>query len=291
MVVTMNLDYIVPILYVLAAPLIGGLLMGLDRKITAHMQGRVGPPVLQPFYDVIKLWGKEPFISSRLQPILATGYLVFIFTGLTLLAIGADLLHIFFTLTLADVCLIVSAFNSESPYSNLGGRRELLAMLSYEPILVLTAMSIQIVTGSFLVSGIFRYGTPLLLVMPAAFIAQLLVLIIDMKKSTYDVSGSGHAHQELVRGVYTEFSGYTMALVELGHWTKTVFILSLISLFWAQNLLLGAVLALALWFAAILADNVYPRLNWRSMLRTTWLTGFTLILANFVVLKVVMEVI
>jgi len=290
MVDAMNLDYIVPILYVLAAPLIGGLLMGLDRKITARMQGRVGPPLLQPFYDVIKLWGKEPFISSQMQPILATGYLVFIFMGLTLLALGADLLHIFFTLTLADVCLIVSAYNSESPYSNLGGRRELLAMLSYEPIMVLTAMSIQIVTGSFLVSGIFRYGTPLLLVMPAAFIAQILVLIIDMKKSPYDVSGSGHAHQELVRGIYTEFSGYTMALVELGHWTKTVFILSLISLFWAHNLLFGAVLALALWFVAILADNVYPRLNWKSMLKTTWLTGFTLILANFVVL-IVLEVI
>jgi ech hydrogenase subunit B len=188
------------------------------------------------------------------------------------------------------VCLIVSAYNSESPYSNLGGRRELLAMLSYEPIMVLTAMSIQIVTGSFLVSGIFGYGTPLLLVMPAAFVAQILVLIIDMKKSPYDVSGSGHAHQELVRGVYTEFSGYTMALVELGHWTKTVFILSLISLFWAHNLLFGAVLALTLWFAAILADNVYPRLNWKSMLKTTWLTGFTLILANFVAL-IVLEVV
>jgi ech hydrogenase subunit B len=290
MVDMMKLDYILPILYVLAAPLMGGLMVGLDRKITARMQGRVGPPLLQPFYDVIKLWGKEPFISSRMQPILATGYLVFIFTGLTLLALGGDLLHILFTLTLADVCLIVSAYNSESPYSNLGGRRELLAMLSYEPIMVLTAMSIQIVTGSFLVSGIFRYGTPLLLVMPAAFVAQILVLIIDMKKSPYDVSGSGHAHQELVRGVYTEFSGYTMALVELGHWTKTVFILSLISLFWAHNLLFGAVLSLALWFAAILADNIYPRLNWKIMLKTTWLTGFTLILANFVVL-IVLEVI
>ncbi len=290
MVDTMNFQYMVPILYVLAAPLMGGLMVGLDRKITARMQGRVGPPLLQPFFDVIKLWGKEPFISSRMQPILATGYLVFVLTGLTLLALKADLLHILFTLTLADVCLIVSAYNSESPYSNLGGRRELLAMLSYEPIMVLTAMSIQIVTGSFLVSGIFSYGTPLLLVMPAAFIAQILVLVIDMKKSPYDVSGSGHAHQELVRGVYTEFSGYTMALVELGHWTKTVFILSLISLFWAHNLLLGAVLALGLWFLAILADNVYPRLTWKSMLRTTWLTGFTLILANFVAL-IVLEVI
>ncbi len=286
----MNFRYMVPILYVLATPLMGGLMMGLDRKITARMQGRVGPPLVQPFYDVIKLWGKEPFISSRMQPILATGYLVFVLTGLTLLALKADLLHILFTLTLADICLIVSAYNSESPYSNLGGRRELLAMLSYEPIMVLTAMSIQIVTGSFLVSGIFSYGTPLLLVMPAAFIVQILVLIIDMKKSPYDVSGSGHAHQELVRGVYTEFSGYTMALVELGHWIKTVFILSLICLFWAHNLLFGAVLALALWFLAILADNIYPRLTWKSMLRTTWLTGFTLILANFVVL-IVLEVI
>jgi len=290
MVNTMNLDYILPILYVLATPLLGGLIVGLDRKITARMQGRVGPPLLQPFYDVIKLWGKEPFISSRMQPILATGYLVFVFTGLTLLALGGDLLHILFTLTLADMCLVVSAYNSESPYSNLGGRRELLAMLSYEPIMVLTAMSIQIVTGSFLVSGIFSYGTPLLLVLPAAFIVQILVLIIDMKKSPYDVSGSSHAHQELVRGVYTEFSGYTMALIELGHWTKTVFILSLISLFWAQNLLIGAALSLALCFVAILADNIYPRLNWKSMLRTTWLTGFTLILANFVVL-IVLEVI
>ena len=290
MVNTMNFDYMLPILYVLAAPLLGGLIVGFDRKITARMQGRVGPPLLQPFYDVIKLWGKEPFISSRMQPILATGYPVFIFTGLTLLAFGEDLLHILFTLTLADICLIVSAYNSESPYSNLGGRRELLAMLSYEPIMVLTAMSVQIVTGSFLVSGIFRYGTPLLLVLPAAFIAQILVLIIDMKKSPYDVSGSGHAHQELVRGVYTEFSGYTMALIELGHWIKTVFILSLISLFWAQNLLIGAVLSLALCFVAILADNIYPRLTWKSMLRTTWLTGFTLILANFVVL-IVLEVI
>ncbi|MCK4400163.1 NADH-quinone oxidoreductase subunit H, partial [Candidatus Bathyarchaeota archaeon] len=137
MVNTMNFDYMLPILYVLAAPLIGGLIVGLDRKITARMQSRVGPPLLQPFYDVIKLWGKEPFISSRMQPILATGYLVFAFTGLALLALGEDLLHILFTLTLADMCLVVSAYNSESPYSNLGGRRELLAMLSYEPIMVL----------------------------------------------------------------------------------------------------------------------------------------------------------
>jgi ech hydrogenase subunit B len=250
------------------------------------MQGRVGPPLLQPFYDVIKLWGKEPFIASPLQPMLVIGYLVFIMTGLVLLAFRRDMLHIIFTLTLADICLIVAAYNSGSPYSNLGARRELLAMLSYEPLMVLTAMGIQILTGSFLLEGIFTYKLPLLVVLPAAFVAQQFVLIIDMKKSPYDVSGSSHAHQELVRGIYTEFSGYTMAIVEIAHWIKTVFILRLMSYFWVNNLAIGVGLALALWFVAILVDNIYPRLTWKHMLRTTWLTGFILILANLVGLVV-----
>ena len=286
MMITINLERTIQILFIIFAPILGGILAGLDRKITARMQGRVGPPLLQPFYDVIKLWGKEPFIASPLQPMLVMGYLVFIMTGLILLAFRRDMLHIIFTLTLADICLIVAAYNSGSPYSNLGARRELLAMLSYEPLMVLTAMGIQMVTGSFLLEGIFSYKLPLLLVLPAAFVAQQFVLIIDMKKSPYDVSGSSHAHQELVRGIYTEFSGYTMAIVEITHWIKTMFILRLMSYFWVNNLAIGIGLALSLWFIAILVDNIYPRLTWKHMLRTTWLTGFILILANLVGLVV-----
>jgi len=281
-----SLEMIYSVALILLAPILGGILSGLDRKITARMQSRVGPPILQPFYDFIKLWGKEPFIANRFQPMLAFGYFAFAMTGIALLAFKGDLVHIIFTITLADMCLIIAAFNSMSPYSSLGARRELLGVLSYEPIVFLTAMSVQIVTGSFLVEEIFKYGTPLLFVLPAAYLLQLLVLLIDMKKSPFDVSASGHAHQELVRGVYTEFSGYTMAMIELGHWVKVVFALSLISLFWANNLIIGAVLALILWFITILIDNVYPRLNWKSMLKTSWTLGFLLILANIVTLVI-----
>jgi formate hydrogenlyase subunit 4 len=55
------------ILFVVAAPLFGGLLAGVDRIVSARMQGRVGPPLLQPFYDVGKLFEKE---ARRINPVV-----------------------------------------------------------------------------------------------------------------------------------------------------------------------------------------------------------------------------
>jgi ech hydrogenase subunit B len=270
----------------LVTPLIGGLLMGIDRKITARMQERVGPPLVQPFYDVLKLWGKTPMIASGLQPVLAFGYLGFALVAAGLVTFRQDLLLVLFVTGMADICLTVAAFNAKSPYSYLGGRREFLAMLSYEPVMLLAYVAIFLVTGSFTIRGIYEYGAPLLLVLPAAMVALEIVLVIEMKKSPFDVSGSGHAHQELVRGVFTEFSGYTMALIELGHWTKLATMMMILGLFWAPSLLVGAGISFAMFFAALLVDNLYPRLTWQRMLRTTWTIGFALILLNVAALAV-----
>ena len=292
MLENISLNTIFSIVIIFCAPIIGGFLMGIDRKLTARMQSRMGPPIIQPFYDVIKLWGKEPFISSTLQPILAFCYFGFSLTSFALLALGQDLLLIIFTLGIADSCLIIASLNSKSPYSVLGGKRELLSIMSYEPVLLLTAISIYYVTGSFMVARIFYLSYHLITYLPLVFIALIPVLVIDLKKSPYDVSASGHAHQELVRGVFTEFSGYSLALIELGHWTKVVMMLSLVSLFWATNLIIGICLALVLFFIVLVIDNVYPRLDWKSMLKTTWSIGLILIIANIVglIARVVMHV-
>jgi len=278
---------LVPLLLTGLAPLIGGFLIGVDRKITARMQSRMGPPVIQPFYDVIKLWGKEAFLASRIQPILAFAYFGFALVAFAQLALGMDMLLIIFTTAIADLCLIVAAYSSKSAYSYLGGRRELLVMLTYEPVMILIVFSIYLVTGSFLVKDVFTLNFPLLTMLPLSFLALGNVLLLDMKKSPFDVSGSGHAHQELVRGVFTEFSGYTMALIEVGHWTKVILMMGFATLFWASNMLIGSVLALTIFFFTLLIDNSYPRLNWRIMLRNTWIIGFLLILANIILLKVV----
>lgn len=279
-----TLTIILASILTLAAPLIGGLLAGVDRKLTARMQERVGPPIIQPFYDVLKLWGKNPMISNNLQPVLAFSYFGFALLGAGMVAFQQDLLIVLFVMGVADICLTVAAVNARSPYSYLGGRREFLAMLSYEPVMLLVYIAIFMVTGSFTIKGIYEFGRPLLLSLPLALISLEYVLVIEMKKSPYDVSGSGHAHQELVRGVFTEFSGYTMALVELGHWTKLATTLMILSLFWATNPIIGTAISLTMFITALLIDNIYPRLTWQKMLRNTWGVGFTLVLLNVAVL-------
>ena len=282
----MEITEILPVLIIMATPFIGGILVGIDRKLTARMQERMGPPLFQPFFDVLKLWGKTPLIASQLQPILAFGYLGFALVSAGLVAFRQDLLLILFVTAIADICLTVAAFNAKSPYSYLGGRREFLSMLSYEPVLLLAYIAIFLVTGSFTIKGIYSYGKPLLLVIPAALVALQIILLVEMKKSPFDVSGSGHAHQELVRGVYTEFSGYTMALVEIGHWVKMTTMLMILSLFWAPNLIIGGAISLAMFFMVIMADNIFPRLDWQSMLKTTWGIGFSLIILNVIILAI-----
>jgi ech hydrogenase subunit B len=282
MVDLLSLNTYIPVLLVVLAPIIGGFLMGIDRKLTARMQSRIGPPILQPFYDVIKLWGKQPFLASGLQPILAFGYFGFSTAAYTLLAFRQDMLLMIFTIALADICLIVASFNSKSPYSNIGAKRGLLGMMSCEPVMILEALSISIMTSTFMIQGIFDITVPLLPYLPLTLLAMIPVLVVNMQKSPFDVSASGHAHQELVRGIYTEFSGYTLALIELGHWTKVALMLSFVALFWAQSLIVGATLALSFFFVALVIDNVYPRLDWKSMVKTTWTVGFLLIVANII---------
>jgi len=283
----MNLvSTLIAVTLALATPLIGGLLAGVDRKLTARMQERMGPPLVQPFYDVLKLWGKEPMISNNLQPVLAFGYVGFAVMAAGLVTFQQDLLLVLFMMGIADLCLIIAAMSAKSPYSYIGGRREFLAMLSYEPVMFIVDIAIFLVTGSFTVAGIFAYGKPLALVLPLALVALQFVLVIEMKKSPYDVSGSSHAHQELVRGVYTEFSGYTMALIELGHWSKVTTTLMIFSLFWAPNLAIGAAISFGMFFITLVVDNIYPRLTWQSMLKTTWSVGFILVLLNVTALVI-----
>jgi ech hydrogenase subunit B len=102
------------VLFLVLAPFVGGLLSGLDRKISARLQGRQGPPLLQPFYDLAKLFNKQSLIVNKFQVFLIGGYVLFtVFTGCLFFA-GGDLLLAFFALTLGETFFMMAAFSANS---------------------------------------------------------------------------------------------------------------------------------------------------------------------------------
>jgi len=267
-------------------PLVGGLLAGVDRRLTAWLQSRYGPPVLQPFYDVLKLLGKTKMVVNPWQALSAYVYLASAVTSVFIFFMQGDLLLIFFVLTIGAVFLVVGALSAPSPYSQIGGQRELLQMLAYEPLLILVFVSMAMVTGSFRITAILDHPTPLLYELPLMFLVLGYVLTIKLRKSPFDISASQHAHQEIVRGVLTEYSGPHLALLEIAHWFEVVLVLGICSLFFATSAL-GVVILLAVtYFLEILIDNVMARMTWRWMLRSVLTVGLILSLVNILWLYV-----
>ena len=277
--------------YILLAPLIGGLLAGCDRKLSARMQGRMGPPLLQPFYDVIKLFKKQVLAVSRYQFVMVISFLIMVVGTGALFFGGFDLLLVFFVLTTACMFFVLAATVTNSPYAELGAQRELIQMLSYEPMILLTAVGFYMANGSFRGVDVFYTQTPAIVKLPGVFIGLLFILTIKFRKSPFDLSTSHHAHQELVKGVTTEFSGAMMGLVELSHWYENVFLFGLVALFfvhaslWSIPLAVGAVLLV--WFLEVLIDNTSARVKWNHMLSSAWIVTALCGGGNLLVLELI----
>jgi len=152
--------------YLVLAPITGGLLAGLDRIITARMQSRIGPPILQPFYDVGKLFLKENLVVRKAQNLFIIFHLLFLVVTGALFFCGGDLLLVVFAFALAGVFFILGAYRTSSPYAYIGAERELIQMMAYEPMLIITAIGMYMVTHSFNVFDIMSSGKPLLMQLP-----------------------------------------------------------------------------------------------------------------------------
>ncbi len=279
------------IAYVVLAPFAGGLLAGLDRKVSAWLQGRVGPPVVQPFYDVSKLFRKEKIAVNRFQNFFVFLFFLFMIFSGSLFFAGASILIVVFVLVLASLLFVLAGFSANSPYSHLGAERELIQMMAYDPAILILAIGFYVVTGSFNVGSIYQASREgyLIAYLPGIFATYLYVLTIKFRKSPFDLSMSHHAHQELVRGLTTEFSGPHLALIEMAHWYENILLLALIYLFFSFNPLIGVGVALLAYFAEILTDNAFARVKWQLMFRSTWVFTLMAGVSNLIILHYVLR--
>ena len=267
------------ILYIILGGFIAGLLAGIERKFSARMQRRRGPSVFQPFYDVAKLFSKETLSLNHGQFVIAFSFLVLmIFTGALFFA-GVDLLLVFLALTTAAMFLVFAATSSNSAMSTMGAQREMMQMLSYEPMVLLTAVGFYMTTGSFKIIDIIKSDLPPVVFLPGIFIGFVFILTIKFRKSPFDISSSHHAHQELVRGVTTDLSGRNLGMIEVAHWYENTFLLGVVALFFLSNdwwsIPLAVVATLIVYFLETIIDNVSARVKWELMVKLAW--GVTLV--------------
>lgn len=282
---------LMPILYLLLAPFVGGLLDGMDRKISARMQRRVGPPLLQPFYDVQKLFSKQRIVVTNSQTFLMITYLVLMMATGALFYSGADMLMCFFLLSTAGIFLYFSAVVTDSPYSYIGGQRELFQEMCCEPAVLLTALGFYILEDSFQASELIRADRSAILALPGFFVAFLFILTIKMRKSPFDESTSHHPHQELVKGVTTELGGGNLALFQITEWYENVLMLSVVALFILNknpwSIPCAVLVVLATYFLEILIDNTSARMRSRKMLQLSWVVTIAAAGVNLVILILV----
>ncbi len=272
--------------FAILAPVIGCLLTGVDRVISARMQGRVGPPLLQPYYDVRKLLAKEKVTVNSVQDAYVICALIFAALAGGIFFTGGNLLMCIFIITLSSLFFIIAAYSSRSPYAEVGAARETVQVMSYEPMVLIFAVAFYMATslilpagipGSFNVSEVFSLDVPLIGYTVLVFLGLLFILTIKLRKSPFDLSMSHHAHQEIVRGMTTEMSGSTLAMVEILHWCENVLFLGWIAIFfiWGNplSIILAVAVALLVYFFEIFIDNNFARVKWQLMFKSAWIVA------------------
>lgn len=279
------LSVVLAILFVVGGGVAGCLLAGADRIVSARMQGRKGPSVWQPYYDMRKLLEKDPKGSSPATTMLcALALLCAVAAGAVFFA-GGNFLLVVFTITLSSLLFILACSVSPSPYAQIGAQREMLQVMAYEPMVLFVAVGVYLATGSFNVSALFGQGAPMALWQPLVFLGFVFVLTIKLRKSPFDLSVAHHAHQELVRGATTEMSGRTLALVEVTHWYENILFLGWVGMFFVNahpaSVLLALVVVAVVWLLEIWIDNNFARVKWQVMLKSAWGVALVASIVNF----------
>jgi ech hydrogenase subunit B len=265
------------------APLFGGLVAGVDRVVTARLQSRMGPPLLQPFFDVGKLWAKVIAPASQWQGLFVRWALVASLASGVLLAAGGDVLMCFFVQAASASFVALGAFCGNSPYSKLGAQRELFQLLAYEPVFMVAVLCLAKASGGFdALSIMAAQGQPLLFKMPLIVPGLLFAVLVKLRKSPFDIAASHHMHQEVVRGVYTDYAGRDFALLEIAHWADVTAVLWICSFVWATGPVQMIITGLVFLFAALIIDNISARLTWRTMLKKVAPCTLVLATANLV---------
>lgn len=227
-----NLFYFLIFPGLLFTAVAGGFLSWFDRKITARVQFRKGPPLLQPFYDFFKLLlVKETILPRQGSPLIFLLSPIFALSGATMAGVfillplfnittgfRGDLLVIFYLLTIPSFSYITGALASGNPLAAVGGSREMKLILSYELTFLLVIAGVIMKCGQqfdlYRIIEIQQEGTPFIGSVSGILLFIVGIFCIQAKLSLvpFDMP---EAEAEITEGIFIEYSGAAYAFIKL----------------------------------------------------------------------------
>lgn len=227
----------------------GMLLAGIDRKLVARMQRRIGPPILQPFYDFLKLMGKETIVPRAAArkiflaaPVVGLISLVTVSLFIPIFNFSAfsgvaDIVVILYLLMIPTVALIIGGAASSSPYAGVGISREMVAIISYELPFIIILLAIGKKVGMVVNAGAITFSLKKIVEYQAqngpmalnwsmipAMLGMLLVIPCKVGSIPFDVA---EAETEICEGPLVEYSGVPLGIFKLNHSIKMYVMASL----------------------------------------------------------------
>jgi formate hydrogenlyase subunit 4 len=214
----------------LVAPLAQGIL----RKITARIQSRQGPPLLQPYFDVLKLLGKEDVESGEYPPMqrfAAYLSLAAVLTVACLVPMGftapmsgaGDVILLIYLLTLCGICTLLAGLAAGSTYSVLGISREMMTMVALEPLLAIAILVGALHSGSLRLDAVLHGSVWVRGSVPwsglIVFAVMALAFQAFVQRVPFDVA---EAETEVMEGPLAEYSGPKLALFKYAQMAKLI---------------------------------------------------------------------
>ncbi len=226
------LSEILRIVFFLTIPIIAIVFEGMHRKFMAMFQHRIGPPVVQPFYDLRKLWHKQtlednndPFFKNAPFFYFLSTYALFLIIPFSLLAFDYDFIFLIYLTILSSGFYVLAGVSSDSPFSITAAMREMVLMVCYEVVLAVSVFSFVIVSGGLSLSSISSHY--LAFSLPLASFALIAVSVVELKITPFDTA---EAEPEVLTSVETEYSGRRLFFMELTNYMRRLFYVLLVPL-------------------------------------------------------------
>jgi NADH-quinone oxidoreductase subunit H len=263
----------------------GAFLSWFDRKMTARVQFRKGPPLFQPFYDFFKLLlVKETILPKHGSPVIFLLAPVFALFGATMAGVfillplfninsgfKGDILVIFYLLTIPSLSYILGAIASGNPLAAVGGSREMKLILSYELTFLLVIAGVIMKAHQHIdlqsIINIQQEGTPFISSISGILLCIVVIFCIQAKLALvpFDMP---EAEAEITEGIFIEYSGAAYAIIKLTKYIMLfvlpAFLIALLMNGFTNDLLgiLWAVLkVLAIVLILTLIRNTNPRIK------------------------------